>query len=79
MRHSHGLAALGAEHVVAIGQEASAHQRLVALVAAEAVAVPVAVVERDELGTSKTCKIHQEFLKLICSTPTNAFEDLCEP
>lgn len=49
----HGLSALGAHDVFAAGQEATAHQGHAALVAAEAIAVPVALVERDELGSSK--------------------------
>lgn len=46
-------AAVRAEDVGAVGEEATAHQGHVTLVAHEAVAVPVALLERDELGAAQ--------------------------
>ena len=51
-----GTSTVGAEDVFDVGEEALAHQRDVAPVAGEAVRVPVAIVERDELGAAQTCE-----------------------
>lgn len=48
-----GTSALGAQDIVPVGEEAAAHQRAVTAVAHEAVAVPVALLKRDELGASQ--------------------------
>lgn len=47
-------AALAAEDLHVLGQEPFAHQGDRALSAVEALAVPLAVLEADELGTSET-------------------------
>jgi len=49
-----GAPALRTEDVVAVGEEAAAHQRRVAAVTHEAVAVPVALLKRDELRATQT-------------------------
>lgn len=49
----HILSAFRAQDVAFIGQKATTHEAGVAAVAAEAVAVPVAVIERDELCSAQ--------------------------
>jgi len=49
-----GTSTFGAEDVVSVGEESATHQRTAAAVAVEAVAVPVALLERDELCATKT-------------------------
>lgn len=46
--------ALGAENLRTVGDEALAHQRVVAHGADEAVVVPVSVFERDEAGSANS-------------------------
>ena len=48
--------AIRTQDVLLVGQEALAHQADVTAVAAEAIRMPMAVVERDELRTTKACK-----------------------
>lgn len=48
-----GAAAVGAEHLGAVGEEAAADQRRVAAVADETLAVPVTIVERNELRSTQ--------------------------
>ena len=50
-----GTATVRAEDLVAIHEEPTANHGRLALVADEAVAVPVAVFERDELGSARAC------------------------
>jgi len=50
------LGALGANNIIAVGDEAASHQRRLARGAGEAVVVPVAVLERDESGAANACK-----------------------
>lgn len=49
-----GAAALWAEDVIAVGEEATAHQGAVTPVTHEAVAVPVTLLKRDELCAAQT-------------------------
>lgn len=55
-------AAVSAQDVVALGEEAASHQRHGALHAGETLAVPLAFLKRDVLGPCQTCthqaKIH---------------------
>lgn len=55
--------ALGADYVGAVGDEALAHERGLALRADEAVVVPVTVLERDEAGAADAWKIKKMFLR----------------
>jgi len=48
-------AAVGAEDLGAVGEEAATDERLDAAVADEALAVPVTLVERDELRPAQSC------------------------
>lgn len=47
------FATLGAQDVISLSQEASAHERYRALLAVETVVVPLALLERDILAPSK--------------------------
>lgn len=53
--HESCLCALGAENVRAVGDESLSNQRRGALGTDEAVVVPVAILERDELGAADAC------------------------
>lgn len=59
--HEFLLGALGADDVLAVGDEALADQAGLALRADEAVVVPVAVLERDEAGATDAWKINVFF------------------
>lgn len=50
-----GLAAVGTEYVGAVGQKSSSEQTGVTFVTGETVCMPVAVVERDKLGSVHPC------------------------
>lgn len=54
MTPSHVLAAVGTEDVVFGREEAAAHQRHAALLAVEAVVVPLALLEGDVLAAAET-------------------------
>ena len=49
------LPAVGAQDVVPLREEASAHERQRALLAVEAVVVPLPFLEGDVLGTTQAC------------------------
>jgi len=59
-----GAAAVGTEHLGAVSEKAAADQRRVATVADEALAVPVLLVERNELRSTEACthQHHQHYL-----------------
>jgi hypothetical protein len=48
------LATVGAKDLISIGKESTSYEGTVATVASKAIAVPMTVIERDELGASKT-------------------------
>lgn len=55
--HQLHLGALGADDVVAVGDEATSDQRGFAARADEAVVMPVPVLERDEASATNTCEL----------------------
>lgn len=61
--HEFLLGALGADDVLAVGDEALAHQARLALRADEAVVVPVAVLEGDEAGAADAWNVYKLFKK----------------
>jgi len=59
-RHeSLGAAAVGTEYFGAVGEEAATDKRRVAAIADETFAVPVALVERNELCSAQSCVTHR--------------------
>lgn len=57
-------AAVGAQDVVALGEEAASHQGHGALHAGETLAVPLALLKRDVLGPCQTCTHQTQVVSL---------------
>lgn len=57
-------AAVGAQDVVALGEEAASHQGHGAMHAGETLAVPLALLKGDVLGSCKTCT-HQTQIQVF--------------
>ena len=72
----HGFATLRAQDVLFVGEESTADEGGVAPIAAEAVAVPVAVVEGDELGATQTCEEKKK--DGLTQWPLGDFNDILE-
>lgn len=67
-------AAVGAQDVVALGEEATSHQRHRALNAGETLAVPLALLKRDVLGPCQTGDGLGAAHALLCIQVAEAFE-----